>query len=297
MRPSLRQILFLLPLLTAQLFAEPREATPRPLAPEIRLLPRYSPRSPWRPAGLSATGSGCLLRMASMRRSCRLRRPLWPGTRSRLLCPAAGLFAHILERWRSLPRQRARAGGNRPLRRWRSHRTAAPQRNLHHALEYRQLHVRKRRGTPALSVPPVDHGRPPGRHVLRRPVRFHVEIRAVLRQGNPFQQPGPGVSRVGHRPRIPASRAQGPGRTHRHHAAAAALGARLPPVPLLLLPRLAGARGRREFRNRQHPLRCHLDGHRLHGRLPLLHLRPEAASPTRRSSTPTCTRRASIPSG
>ncbi len=70
---------------------------------------------------------------------------------------------------------------------------------------------------------------------------------------------------------------------HRPHAAAAALGARLPPVPVQLLPGVEGPLHRRQLPRAQHPGGRDLARHPLPGRLQALHLGPGALPRSRRA--------------
>jgi hypothetical protein len=57
---------------------------------------------------------------------------------------------------------------------------------------------------------------------------------------------------------------------------AAALGGGVSPVPVFVQPGQPRPRGRQRVPRAEDPRGCHLDGHRLHGRLPVLHLRCRA---------------------
>ena len=61
-------------------------------------------------------------------------------------------------------------------------------------------------------------------------------------------------------------------RPHRPRRAAAAVGAGLPPVPLVPVHAGRGRGGRRPAPRARHPVRRAVAGHRVHGRLPRLHL-------------------------
>ena len=169
-----------------------------------------------------------------------------------------------------------------------------------HALEHRQLRLRKRDNGSRLyqSHPWVLGVRPDGTAFgVLFDTTWKAELACAATTASTSPAQGPALPRVRHRPRLAAGRPARAGGADRHHAAAAALGARLPPVPLLLFPGRARAGDRGRLPLAPHPVRRHLAGHRLHGRLPHLHLRPRRASPTRRRPTTTCTRTGSTPSG
>ena len=80
---------------------------------------------------------------------------------------------------------------------------------------------------------------------------------------------------------------------HRARCAAAAVGARLPPVPLVRLHAGRGRGARRAPPRARPPVRRAVARHRVHGRLPRLHLEHGARSRTRRGCSSGCASRAS----
>ena len=194
----------------------------------------------------------------------------------------AGVHARVRDAQRRVRAPAPRRRGRRDLRPGGEGRTRQPAPSPVHALEHRhpqpdrrrrvRRQRRRHRVRPVLRRDPVllppHEGRAHGRLVHRQRLPRRVRLRRGARD------PLRGRAVHGVRVRRPAH-AGHPRGLHVAHGArrqAAAVGARLPPVPLVRLHAGRG-RGARHAAPRARPaVRRAVAGHRVHGRLPRLHL-------------------------
>ena len=203
--------------------------------------------------------------------------------------------------------------GGRDLRPGGEGRPAQPQGPRLHAVEHRRPQPRRDRG--------VTAGKEPATRVA---TTASSSTRTTCRSRSSTTTPGRAHGGLVHRQRLPRPRTSSPAEEYairfeggqyteyvfagprmpddprglhvadRARRAAAAVVARLPPVPLV---RLHAGRGRgarpQRHRDARHPVRRAVARHRVHGRLPRLHLEHASGSPTRPGCCSACTSRAS----
>ena len=180
--------------------------------------------------------------------------------------------------------RQAAAAGRAVLRLRRAHRRAREDRHAAGVLERRPAGRAHRLVQQPLHLDPV-RAVPARRSCARRVLRPSGAARARPRQG----RPGPRDGRGRRRPR--GLRAAGPDARRRArplhgadrpHADAAAVGARQPAVAVVVHERGPGALDRARVPRTRDPVRRALPRHRLHGRLPRVHLGPRAVPGPRR---------------
>ncbi len=189
---------------------------------------------------------------------------------------------------RRVPRRRApgrtrhahrRPPRGRPLFRHRRGAVPArPHRQRPHPVEHRRR-LSRRTGDADLLVHSLLRGGERGPR-LRPLLRRLVQERVRLRRQAARQRRLHGRRRRAQALRLPRPlrprRARRVHQAHRPHAAPARVGARLPAEPLGLLPGQRAVPDHPRIPQPRHPLRRAVPRHRLHGRVPAVHLEPPA---------------------
>ena len=164
----------------------------------------------------------------------------------------------------------------------------------HRLLEQRRLRLRRRYPAP-LPVAPLGAVRAPRRHRLRRARRRPPGARRSISPPTSVSSPTAPRSRVYRdRPRLAAGGREGARRAARPRCRCRRCGRwAITSAATRTRPTTEVREDRRRFPQAAHPLRRDLARHRLHGRVPLLHLRPGRLSRSRSRSPTSCTPRGS----